>query len=1405
MDKKLQFDYSGNKSRVIRMRTHTRMKADTDVRTKVEMRATMREKIKAEHNEIIKAEHNEIIKANAEARMKADADVRTKVEMRATMREKIKAEHNEIIKANAEARMKANAEAKLKADAEAKLKADAEAKLKADAEAKLKSDAEAETKYMQIYISEHLRNSYENDLMTTETIGHYKFVKLKDYNKPCLFYGLWSKSDLHTLTLMKSVAFIVWTGGDINTKNRNQPYIKTLIEQNVNKIKQLNNVYHVAITDTIASSLKEFELPYKTCNFMGISFNNYKPTLKGDYIYVYVGDGSEYYGKSTYLKVYNILKDQYKFIFACSYKDVTIRNHLIPELVNIPILYSDKKDIVDIYKKCFICLRFTMHDGLSATVQELGCMGIKTINNIISSPSIINYSDIASIIQIIDNEYKMINTIDYTLSNKVKAFLSCGRVLLDSVLKTHENIDILFVLNNCIEPDINGVSYMIRQANLLRDHCNIDYVLFKDLDKTNMGKYKYILLDSLTLYPTLNLHTHTEIIDKARTYFNNKIVILLAHDLHWWSFDNAVCSQPIFHNYISNIKDVCFDKNEHFDKNVTLLKELDITYFISLYNNQELKNYINDCTFIKKFFINYYSYQTGIYHIPNVVPKYDITLYGSIYEAIYNLRHKLYNFIKYKNNEKLKVIDIDYYGHNKQYINQTINESWLSVATLSRFNYLVRKYFEIPSTKSVLLCNANIDVLKIIGNNFIYVHEHMNYQIINNIIEYYINNKSILCYLSFNAYNTVINKNAPLDYTERLNKIIRSIKTDDINEYEYNIFNANNKIHFINYYYKQQQINTYEKDCVVKIHKNHIYLYEDLESYREDINGFIYCVLDKPCLFFDKILNHSVIYAIKKYKFIDQIFISPSLEYFKEYLLNENNLFEYRCVNIPSFFYGIWLDTYETIRNHNDIRVLIFTGGDLTITLKNIDMMELLSHKNTYIIGISTSICKTLTHHNIRHVYFPYYKEELNIEYKFNNKTRNKILYYTSFNPNTYNLDLILLLEELLPQYEFIFTSNISHINVANKNKNNLLKLFGETKYNFIKNKIIIYSNEELLEQMDECFIYLRPCELDGLSQLSLECAMKGIKTLSNAIGTSCCIEFDNNNIENIITLINEEYYMQNNDTTHNYQQKIISNINDELKHPPILYTEVFFKYNINYYFDKIYVLNLKKDINKRNQITKLFDKFNINNYKFYEAIYGKENNELLDKYERYSKIPFTQREQKLDRKLIGSVGVLANLISVKNVIIDAKKNNYKRILFMEDDVIFHKNINTLFTDTVSVIENDWKILYMGCQNIINGKTVTMNNTYNAHPDTSGGWCFGIDCSVYDEIITQCNKEELPFDSGPLYYLRKKYPKQCKVIYPNLCICDIGTSELRVSSRTLTSEAERLHWNLTDYDNIAGI
>ena len=68
----------------------------------------------------------------------------------------------------------------------------------------------------------------------------------------------------------------------------------------------------------------------------------------------------------------------------------------------------------------------------------------------------------------------------------------------------------------------------------------------------------------------------------------------------------------------------------------------------------------------------------------------------------------------------------------------------------------------------------------------------------------------------------------------------------------------------------------------------------------------------------------------------------------------------------------------------------------------------------------------------------------------------------------------------------------------------------------------------------------------------------------------------------------------------------------------------------------------------------------------------------------------------KLPSNFYDTAGAYGMLCSASLVLQTAKKNNYNRILLLEDDIIFHNNFNKLFERNISKVPNDWYLLYFG-------------------------------------------------------------------------------------------------------------
>lgn len=269
----------------------------------------------------------------------------------------------------------------------------------------------------QIHVSQVLRPAFLEDLKNA-----YQLVDYYDDNAPAIFYGLMDANDMAVLRKNRSLKVIIWIGGDINFnsgKNRRDAGILAKI----NSIRKLGKCKHIAISSFIEKNMIDLKLPYQMVPFMGINFDLYAPIPKGSSIYLYTDLTSENtYGKEIYLKLMAKYSN-INFIVTCCqviYDRITKKNRSI----NYGTKCYQKNELIKrIYPQCFIGLRLTTHDGLAATVQELGLLGIKTIHNG-NSPSALHYNNFDDICNHIENEMKNIGQIDYELADNVKKYLT---------------------------------------------------------------------------------------------------------------------------------------------------------------------------------------------------------------------------------------------------------------------------------------------------------------------------------------------------------------------------------------------------------------------------------------------------------------------------------------------------------------------------------------------------------------------------------------------------------------------------------------------------------------------------------------------------------------------------------------------------------------------------------------------------------------------------------------------------------------------------------------------------------------------------------------------------------------------------------------------------------------------
>jgi len=186
-----------------------------------------------------------------------------------------------------------------------------------------------------------------------------------------------------------------------------------------------------------------------------------------------------------------------------------------------------------------------------------------------------------------------------------------------------------------------------------------------------------------------------------------------------------------------------------------------------------------------------------------------------------------------------------------------------------------------------------------------------------------------------------------------------------------------------------------------------------------------------------------------------------------------------------------------------------------------------------------------------------------------------------------------------------------------------------------------------------------------------------------------------------------------------------------------------------NIYFDNIYIIKKNKNLNSNifNILFKLNIKFNI--------IKNEENKEYNDN-ESY-------------------------IYDMINILDDANKNNYNKILIIDDDTILHKNFIEEFDKKCRLIPYNWDILFLGYNsddnliNILNNFDIKYNIDYDFKNES---YCIGYDNSIYKDLL---NELKLKLNTNSYKNIFEQFINNSKInkylFYPPIVINDITRHE----------------------------
>jgi glycosyltransferase involved in cell wall biosynthesis len=236
----------------------------------------------------------------------------------------------------------------------------------------------------QVYLSESVENFRE------ELKKKYELKNFYSKNDPVFIFGMHRKEDYRFAFNHPSHKVIFWCGSDA---------MKMLP-----LIHRLKNVTHLAGSKFVSDDLtrngvKHSFVPVTTASL------DLPVCPRGDSIYFYYSENAgDFYGM-------NFLDE----IKSCTGLDVIVAK---------TDTYSHK-ELIEIYKKCFIGLRMTPHDGIPTTGCELGLMGRRIVHNG-NQPNCLNYKNIKDVIKIIKKEYSHRKEDNSEIADQMRRFLDVG-------------------------------------------------------------------------------------------------------------------------------------------------------------------------------------------------------------------------------------------------------------------------------------------------------------------------------------------------------------------------------------------------------------------------------------------------------------------------------------------------------------------------------------------------------------------------------------------------------------------------------------------------------------------------------------------------------------------------------------------------------------------------------------------------------------------------------------------------------------------------------------------------------------------------------------------------------------------------------------------------------------------
>lgn len=215
-----------------------------------------------------------------------------------------------------------------------------------------------------------------------------------------------------------------------------------------------------------------------------------------------------------------------------------------------------------------------------------------------------------------------------------------------------------------------------------------------------------------------------------------------------------------------------------------------------------------------------------------------------------------------------------------------------------------------------------------------------------------------------------------------------------------------------------------------------------------------------------------------------------------------------------------------------------------------------------------------------------------------------------------------------------------------------------------------------------------------------------------------------------------------------------------------------------NILWDNIFIINLQRRLDRREQMEKKLKDSGITTYEFIEAFDGLD----LDITNQFNLIKQNQIKQNQPNPIVTS-GHFACLLSHIKSIQLAKSRNYSKIMILEDDIYF---CDGFLDKMANLMIPNYDMVYLG--GIISKKKLFLSDwAYCKGYKIMGAYGYILSKSIYNDVLTRLEKL---LEYVDLLYIKQIQPKYKVILLNDFIKTDLESTDTSHKSKKLIKRLE---------------